>query len=116
MSRTIHSYALRMLAVAGFLGVASLGAPAAAHAQIISPERALLNPTAVASYSSFTVAAGPSRSVDGESALLGRTTVGVSSQPRLASGSLGEARLVDGEEALLGKVASSETRRLTLVR
>ncbi len=116
MFRTIHSYAIRMLAVAGFLGVASLVAPAATHAQTISPERALLNTTAVVSYSRVTVAAGPSRTVDGESALLGRSTAGVSSQPTLASGSLREARPVDGEQALLGKVAPSEARWLVLAR
>ena len=116
MSRTIHSYAIRMVAVAGFLGVASLVAPAATHAQTISPERALLNTTAVVSYSGVTVAAGPSRTVDGESALLGRSTVGVASQPTLASGSFRDARSVDGERALLNKVALSEPRRLTVVR
>lgn len=114
MSRTIHSFAIRMLAVAGFLGVASLVAPAAIHAQTISPERALLNTTAVVSYSGVTVVAGPSRTVDGESALLGRSTVGVASQPKMAIGSLGEARPVDGERALLNKVAPSKTRRLML--
>ncbi len=116
MSRTINSAAVRMVAVAGFLGLATLIAPPHTHAQIISPEQALLNTTAVVSASGVSVAAGPSRPVDGESALLGRSTVGVSSQPKMAIGSLGEARPVNGEQALLNKVALSETRRLTVAR
>ena len=116
MSRTIHSYAIRILAMAGFLGMASLVAPAATHAQTISPERALLNTTAVVSYSGVTVTAGPSRTVDGESALLGRSNVGVMSQPKRAVGALGEYGPVDGVRALLNKVALSGTRRRTVVR
>jgi hypothetical protein len=114
MSRTIHSYAIRMLAVAGFLGVATLVAPAATHAQTISPGRALLNTTSIVSHGGVTVAPAPARTVDGEWALLGRSTAGVSSQPTLASGSLRDAGPVDSEQALLGKVAPSETRRLML--
>lgn len=114
MSRTIHSYAVRMLAAAGFLGMATLVAPAATHAQIISPERALLNTTAATSYIAVTTAEDPSPTVDGESALLGRSTIGLSTQSKVAIGSLGETRPIDGEQALLNKVELTETRRLTL--
>lgn len=115
MSRTIHSYAVRTLALAGFLGVATLVAPSAIHAQISSPDRALLNTTAAASYSEVTIAASPSSTVNGESALLGRSAFGISSQPKLALSSLGEARLADGERALLNKVAPTP-RRLVLAQ
>lgn len=114
MSRTIHSYAIRMLAVAGFLGVASLVAPAATHAQTISPGRALLNTTPIVSRGRAAVAPAPARTVHGEWALLGRSTAGVSSRPTLASGSFGKTRPFNGEQALLNKVALSETRQLTL--
>lgn len=116
MSRTIHSYAWRMLAVAGFLGLASLVAPAATHAQTISPERALLNTTPILAHGGVSHATAPARTVGGERALLGRSTAGVSSQPTLASGSLRKPGPVDGEQALLGKVAPSDTLRLTVVR
>lgn len=72
MSRTIHSYANRMLAVAGLLGLATLVAPAPTHAQTISPEQALLNTTAIVSDSGLTVAVGPSHPVTGEEALLNK--------------------------------------------
>lgn len=115
MSRTTHSNPVRMLAVAAFLGVATMVAPAATHAQISSPERALLNRTAVLPYSGVAVPPSPSRTMDGESALLGRSA-NVSSQPKMVIGSLGKARSVDGEQALLNKGALPETRRLTVVR
>lgn len=116
MSPTIPSHAFRMLAVAGSLGLASLVAPAATHAQAISPERALLNTTLIVSYDGVTQASALPHTVDGERALLGRSTAGASSQPTLASGSVREAQSVDGEQALLGKVAASGTRWLTVVR
>lgn len=116
MSQTFPSHAFRMVAVAGFLGLASLVAPAAIHAQTITPEKALLNPTPIASYHGISNAPTPARTVNGERALLGRSTAGVSSQPTLASDSLRHSQTVDGEQALLGKVATSETRRLAGVR
>ncbi len=116
MARTIHSHASRILAVTGFLGLASLVAPLAAHAQTITPERALLNTTPNVSYGGVAYATAPARTAEGERALLGRSTAGVSSQPTLASGSLRKPGPVGGEQALLGKVAPSETRRFTVVR
>jgi hypothetical protein len=104
MSCTTHSYANRMLAVAGFLGMATLVAPAATHAQITSPERAYSEHTAFSSYSKVPVAAEPSRTADGELALLGRSAVDVTRLPKMAVGTLRDARRVDGEQALLNEV------------
>jgi hypothetical protein len=65
-----------MLAVAGFLGLAGLVAPAATHAQAISPGRALLNSTPILAYDGVTHAPATAPAVDGERALLGRSTAG----------------------------------------
>jgi hypothetical protein len=104
MTRSIHSYAVRMVSVAGFLGMATLVAPAATHAQLTSPERAHSKHTAFSSYSKVPVAAEPSRTADGESVLLGRSAVDVARQPKMAVGTLRATRRVDGEQALLNKV------------
>jgi hypothetical protein len=104
MSRTIHSYANRVLAVAGFLGMATLVAPAATHAQITSRERALSSTTPFFSPSEATdAAAAQSRTADGESALLGRSAGRGSIEPKVAAGSLGVSGPVNGEQALLSR-------------
>ena len=102
MTRSIHSYAVRMVSVAGFLGMATLVVPAATHAQSTSSERAS-SPSAFSSYSKVTVAAEPSGTADGESALLGRSAVDVTRQPKKSVGTLRGPRRVDGEQALLNK-------------
>jgi hypothetical protein len=104
MTRSIQSYAVRMVLVAGFLGMATLVAPAATHAQLTSPERAYSKHTAFSSYSKVPVAAEPSRTAIGESALLGRSAVDVTRLPKMAVGTLRDARRVDGEQALLNEV------------
>ena len=104
MTRSLHSYAVRMVSMAGFLGMATLVAPAASHAQITSPERAYSEHTAFSSYSQVPVAAERSRTADGESALLGRSSVEVTRQPKITVGRLRPGRRVDGEQALLNKV------------
>ena len=86
MTRSIDSYALRMVSVAGFLVMATLIAPAATHAQTSSPKRASLNTPAFFSDSRVIVAGKPSRTADGESALLGRSAVDVMRQPTMAAG------------------------------
>ena len=115
MSRVIHSHAARMLAVAGFLSIGSMVTPKATHAQT-SSERALLNRTAAVSGAVVTVAHDPSRTVDGASALLGKSTVSLSSERNVAIDSVGEAGPIDGEQALLNKFALPETRRLALAK
>ena len=103
MTRSLHSYAVRMVSMAGFLGMPTLVAPAASHAQITSPEGAS-NTSAFSSYSKVTVAAEPSGTADGESALLGRSSVEVTRQPKITVGRLRPGRRVDGEQALLNQV------------
>ena len=103
MTRSLHSYAVRIVSVAGFLGMVMLVAPAATHAQITSPERAFSEHTALSSHSKVRVAAEPSRTAEGESALLGRSSVEVTRQPMITVGRLRPGRRVDGEQALLNK-------------
>ena len=103
MTRSLHSYAARIVSLAGFLGMAMLVAPAASHAQITSPEPAS-NTSAFFSYSNVTVAAEPSGTTDGESALLGRPSVEVTRQRSMTAGRVRGGRRVDGEQALLNKV------------
>jgi hypothetical protein len=105
MTRSIHSYTVRVGSVAGFLGMATLVAPAATHAQITSPERAHSEHSTFSSYSKVPVAAEPSRTANGQSALLGRSAVVVTRLPKMAVGTLRDARRLDGEQALLSKVA-----------
>jgi hypothetical protein len=94
--------------------LAGLVAPLAAHAQGVSPVRALLN-TIPAAYRVVVIDnESPSTVIAGEQALLGRVaapTVG-----SLAAWSPQEAPVVSGERALLGRVAPSPQRRLTLAR
>ena len=104
MTRSLHSYAVRIVSLAGFLGIATLVAPAATHAQITSPERAYSEHTAFSSYSQVPVAAERSRTADGESALLGRSSVEVTRQPNVTAGALRGGRRVGAEQALLNKV------------
>ena len=109
MTRSIKPHAVRMLLVAGFLGMATLIAPAATHAQITSPARASLNIPAFSSASKLPGGAQPSHAADGESALLGRSAVGVTEQPKISAGRIGKAQRADGEQALLNKAAASDT-------
>lgn len=88
--------------MAGFLGMATLVAPAATHAQSTSSERAS-STTAFSSYSKVTVGPGPSGTADGELALLGRSSVEVTRQPKMTVGRMRGPRRVDGEQALLNK-------------
>ena len=113
MTRSIDSYALRMVTVAGFLVMATLVAPEATHGQTSSPKRASLSTPAFFSDSRVIVAAKPTRTADGESALLGQSAVDVMRQPTMGAGTPGEARGVDGEQALLNKATSSDTLRNT---
>lgn len=104
MTCSLHAYAVRIVSVAGFLGMATLVAPAATHAQITSPERAFSEHPALSSYGNVPVAAEPSRTADGESALLGRSAIDVMRQPNRPAGTLRGDRRVDGEQGLLNKV------------
>jgi hypothetical protein len=104
MTRSLHSYAVRIVSVAGFLGMATVVAPAATHAQITGPERAPTEHTALFSHSKVRVAAEPSRTVDSESALLGRSSVEGTRQRKMTAGRVRGGQRVDGEQALLNKV------------
>ena len=103
MTRSLHSYPVRIVSAAGLLGMATLVAPAATHAQITSPERAYSEQTAFSSYSKVPVAAEPSRTADGESALLGRSAVQATRQPKMTVRTRWDGQRVDGEQALLNK-------------
>jgi len=97
---------------AAALALAGLVTPLAAHAQSVSPERALLN-TIPTTYRVVVVDNGsPSSVIDGERALLGR--VAAPTVQSLAAWSPGEAPVVSGERALLGRLAPSAQRRITL--
>jgi hypothetical protein len=81
MSNTTHTHLSRALATAGLLVAASLARPGGAGAQVVSPERSLLNRTTVAAdfRPRFRAVGYPAddrivgSDVSGEQALLGRT-------------------------------------------
>jgi hypothetical protein len=85
VSRTIHSRALRALAVAGLLSAATLLAPATTHAQARGPERAFLNTISAISSGAVTADPAPSHTVAGQRALLGKVTPSETRRPILAT-------------------------------
>lgn len=101
MSRTTRLHFRPLLAVVGLFGLASLGAPAVSHAQDITPEQALLNSTPAPSFVVASDSRGSKSAIDGERALLGRSSR-VPPVLSLAAGSP-QKKIVDGEEALLGR-------------
>jgi hypothetical protein len=121
MSPSLRSPALRTAALAAALLVAALAAPVAGHAQVLAPERTLLNHiavpfvTKVESISAPTVPTdrGIAGGVEAERALLGRTPAPkpreVDREPAAVDPPTGMR--IDGERALLARVARAETRR-----
>jgi len=101
---------------AALFAVASLVATATAHAQDITPERALLNsirPT----YNVIVIGNDPVTPViDGNRALLGRFMLGTSIGSSTLGRSMEENFLITGERALLGYVAPMRDWRVTLSR
>lgn len=89
------------IAVAGFVGALSL--PSTAHAQSVSPERALLNRSAATSWSPTTTVTPPVF-IDGERALLNRLQTII----RMPVGSAEpvNAASIDGVKALLNRSSS----------
>ena len=90
------------IAVAGLVGAVSL--PSTAHAQSVSPERALLNRSAATSWSPTTTVTQPVF-IDGERALLNRSHTIIrmpvgSAEPVIAGAS------IDGVKALLNRSSS----------
>ena len=90
------------IAVAGLVGAVSL--PSTAHAQSVSPERALLNRSAATSRSPTTTVTQPVF-IDGERALLNRSHTIIrmpvgSAEPVIAGAS------IDGVKALLNRSSS----------
>ena len=114
MSRSLYPSTARILAAAGVFAAAGLLTPAAARAQATRPEQALLYITPAIPFHWVLVAPPPAPAIDGASALLGRSITDLPERPPVAVRPAGDARPVDPEQALLGKVASSDTRWLTL--
>lgn len=120
MSPSTQSATLRTLALASALLVAGLAAPAAGHAQALSPERTLLNRIAIASIANAksdaarTVPIDPvmPASVEGARALLGRTLTREWHELDRGAAALASPsdRPVSGERALLGRWQPAETR------
>lgn len=119
MSRSLHVNPIWTLAVSGLLGAAAL-APTPAHAQGVTPERALLNAipagpsgtsiAVVARFSNFDP--GAFQPVDGETALLARVEGPVPSAEYPAPD---DATVpFDGERALLGRWMTAESARTVL--
>jgi len=107
-----HSITPRHLFSAGFVSLAVLGAATApAAAQSGTPERALLN-VEPARYQAAASADKPV--VDGEQALLARSSFQVPEAAVAVTHSQLEARAIDGERALLGIQTQSSRRGLTL--
>jgi hypothetical protein len=101
MSPTTQSPTVRAFAASLLLGVAVLLVPGGARAQSTSPERALLNATAVAPSQAPAVTPAATRAIDGEAALLGRS-VGHANEGQ-AMAMIEERSPVDGARALLGR-------------
>jgi hypothetical protein len=114
MSHTTHIQSRSV--VAALFAVAGLIATSTAHAQDITPERALLNSIPPA-YSVIVVGNDVVTPViDGDRALLGRfmlgTSIGSSTLARSTDGNL----VITGERALLGYVAPTRDWRVKLSR
>ena len=111
MSRITNSLA-RTVPSAMLFAAAWLLAPGAAWAQSIRPERALLQVTNVAPSGAATV--HPAPAIDGEHALLGKSSADVVGGNWQTTQSLEEFASIDGSRALLGRGAKSKPRRTSM--
>jgi hypothetical protein len=113
MSRFTQSRTARFVAGSLLTVVAVAGPLATGHAQSVSPERAFLNSASVTDRvvidSKLTAP-----TIDGNRALLGRSSPDDSTTLVLATRSGGRSNIVTGEQAFLGRVQASNRRRVIL--